>query len=150
MFQVDDALAARQCFAESTAGEKHPVHEIGQVEFGQMVPDSMIDELAVKAASLRGIARRKISEDEIVARIMTALANEGANILSVLRALDEAIHTSARVLICYDFAQDDISWTGRDGVADGFEPGSGRPRGHGMEPHAPRDRGFGGPWRARR
>ena len=45
------------------------------------LPDPMIDELAAKAAAQRGITRRAISEDEIVARIMTALANEGANIL---------------------------------------------------------------------
>ena len=44
--------------------------------------------------------------------------NEGANILSMLRALDASLHTSARVLICYDFAEDDTltairdSWTG--------------------------------------
>src|SRR5579862_1866383 len=45
------------------------------------LPDPMIDELGAKAAAQRGITRRKISEDKIVARIMTALANEGANIL---------------------------------------------------------------------
>ena len=45
------------------------------------IPDPLIDELARKAAAERGIEHRAISEDEIVARIMTALANEGANIL---------------------------------------------------------------------
>jgi len=45
------------------------------------IPDPLIDELAEKAAAERGIERRAISEDEIIARIMTALANEGANIL---------------------------------------------------------------------
>ncbi len=45
------------------------------------IPDPLIDELAQKAAAERGIERRKISEEEIIARIMTALANEGANIL---------------------------------------------------------------------
>jgi 3-hydroxyacyl-CoA dehydrogenase len=45
------------------------------------IPDPLIDELAQKAAAERGIERRAISEDEIIARIMTALANEGANIL---------------------------------------------------------------------
>jgi 3-hydroxyacyl-CoA dehydrogenase len=45
------------------------------------IPDPLIDELARKAAAERGIGRRAIAEDEIVARIMTALANEGANIL---------------------------------------------------------------------
>src|SRR5882724_3694787 len=45
------------------------------------IPDLMIDGLATKAAAARGIERRAIADDEIVARIMTALANEGANIL---------------------------------------------------------------------
>jgi|SRR5579871_741980 len=45
------------------------------------IPDPLIDELAKKAADERGIRHRTISEDEIIARIMTALANEGANIL---------------------------------------------------------------------
>jgi 3-hydroxyacyl-CoA dehydrogenase len=45
------------------------------------VPDPLIDELARKAADERGVTRRTMTDDEIVARIMTALANEGANIL---------------------------------------------------------------------
>jgi 3-hydroxyacyl-CoA dehydrogenase len=45
------------------------------------IPDPLIDELAHKAAAERGIERRAIPDDEIIARIMTALANEGANIL---------------------------------------------------------------------
>ncbi|HKW97568.1 MAG TPA: 3-hydroxyacyl-CoA dehydrogenase NAD-binding domain-containing protein [Bryobacteraceae bacterium] len=45
------------------------------------IPDPLIDELSRKAAAARGIARRSIADDEIIARIMTALANEGANIL---------------------------------------------------------------------
>jgi 3-hydroxyacyl-CoA dehydrogenase len=45
------------------------------------IPDPMIDDLVAKAAAGRGIRRRSIADDEIVARIMTALANEGANIL---------------------------------------------------------------------
>jgi 3-hydroxyacyl-CoA dehydrogenase len=44
-------------------------------------PDPLIDELAEKAAKKRGITRRPISDDEIVARITTALANEGARVL---------------------------------------------------------------------
>ncbi len=52
-------------------------------EAGSRTPifDPLIDELARKAAAERGIERRAIDEEEIVARIMTALANEGANIL---------------------------------------------------------------------
>ena len=45
------------------------------------IPDPLIDDLARKAAALRGIERHPIPDDEIIARIMTALANEGANIL---------------------------------------------------------------------
>jgi 3-hydroxyacyl-CoA dehydrogenase len=53
----------------------------------QGIPDPLIDELATKAATERGIERRAISDEEIVARIMTALANEGANILEERMAL---------------------------------------------------------------
>jgi 3-hydroxyacyl-CoA dehydrogenase len=45
------------------------------------IPDPLIDDLARKAAAERGVTRRAMTDDEIVARITTALANEGANIL---------------------------------------------------------------------
>ncbi len=45
------------------------------------IPDPLIKELAEKAAAARGIIRRRISDDEILSRIMVALANEGANVL---------------------------------------------------------------------
>jgi 3-hydroxyacyl-CoA dehydrogenase len=45
------------------------------------ISDSLIDDLARKASAERRIERRSIADDEIIARIMTALANEGANIL---------------------------------------------------------------------
>jgi len=44
-------------------------------------PDPLIEQLAQQAAARRGIARRAIADDEIVARITTALANEGARVL---------------------------------------------------------------------
>ena len=44
-------------------------------------PDPLIEDLAHKAATARGIERRAISNDEIISRIMTAVANEGANVL---------------------------------------------------------------------
>jgi 3-hydroxyacyl-CoA dehydrogenase len=44
-------------------------------------PDPLIEELAADEARKRGIARRPIADDEIIARIMTALANEGARVL---------------------------------------------------------------------
>jgi 3-hydroxyacyl-CoA dehydrogenase len=45
------------------------------------IPDPKIDELAAKEAAKRGVQRRAISDEEIIARITTALANEGARVL---------------------------------------------------------------------
>jgi 3-hydroxyacyl-CoA dehydrogenase len=45
------------------------------------IPDPQIDRLAEEAAHRRGVTRRAIAPDEIIARITTALANEGARIL---------------------------------------------------------------------
>ena len=45
------------------------------------IPDPLIEELAEKAAGERGIARQPVSDEEILSRIMVALANEGANVL---------------------------------------------------------------------
>ena len=45
------------------------------------VPDPLVEELAAKAAAARGMTRRTLTDDEIIARIMTALANEGAAVL---------------------------------------------------------------------
>ena len=44
-------------------------------------PDPLIEQLAEEEAAKRGIVRRPIADDEIVARITTALANEGARVL---------------------------------------------------------------------
>jgi 3-hydroxyacyl-CoA dehydrogenase len=44
-------------------------------------PDPLIDEIAAEEAAKRGIARRTVADDEIIARITTALANEGARVL---------------------------------------------------------------------
>jgi 3-hydroxyacyl-CoA dehydrogenase len=51
------------------------------------IPDPLIEELAQKAAAGRGVARRKVTDDEIISRIMVALANEGANVLEEGMAL---------------------------------------------------------------
>jgi 3-hydroxyacyl-CoA dehydrogenase len=53
-------------------------------ERGSRMPiaDPLIDELAAKEAAKRGIARRTIDDEEIVARVTTALANEGARVLA--------------------------------------------------------------------
>jgi 3-hydroxyacyl-CoA dehydrogenase len=46
------------------------------------IPDPLIDEIAATEAARRGIERRtSIADEEIVARITTALANEGARVL---------------------------------------------------------------------
>jgi len=44
-------------------------------------PDPLIEQLAEEEAKKRGITRQPIADDEITARIMTALANEGARVL---------------------------------------------------------------------
>ena len=44
-------------------------------------PDPLIEQLADEEAKTRGIVRRPIPDEEIVARITTALANEGARVL---------------------------------------------------------------------
>jgi len=66
----------------------------------ERIPDPLIDQLAAEAAAKRGIARRRIEDDEILARITTALANEGA------RALEDGFATRAGdidVIYCYGF-----------------------------------------------
>ena len=45
------------------------------------IPDPIVDEIAAAEAAKRGITRRRVDAAEIIARIMTALANEGARIL---------------------------------------------------------------------
>jgi len=62
--------------------------------------DPLIDELAAAAAAKRGVARRELGDDEILARITTALANEGAQVLDegyALRAGD------IDVIYCHGF-----------------------------------------------
>ena len=45
------------------------------------IPDALIDQLAEQAAKARGITRHPVEDQEILDRILTALANEGARIL---------------------------------------------------------------------
>lgn len=65
------------------------------------IPDPVIDEIAAAEAGRRGISRRAaISDDEILARVWTAVANEG------LRILDEGFASRAGdidVIYCYGF-----------------------------------------------
>jgi 3-hydroxyacyl-CoA dehydrogenase len=62
--------------------------------------DPLIEQFAAEAAAKRGITRAPIADDEILARITTALANEGARVLEegyALRAGD------IDVIYCYGF-----------------------------------------------
>jgi 3-hydroxyacyl-CoA dehydrogenase len=55
------------------------------------IPDPLVDEIAAEEAARRGVTRRTITDDEIIARITTALANEGARVLEdgfAIRASD--------------------------------------------------------------
>jgi 3-hydroxyacyl-CoA dehydrogenase len=64
------------------------------------IADPLIDQLAEEAADRRGVVRAPISNDEILARITTALANEGARVLEdgfAIRAGD------IDVIYCYGF-----------------------------------------------
>jgi 3-hydroxyacyl-CoA dehydrogenase len=45
------------------------------------IVDPLIDELAAREAARRGVTRRTIADEEIIARVTTALANEGARVL---------------------------------------------------------------------
>jgi 3-hydroxyacyl-CoA dehydrogenase len=45
------------------------------------IPDPTVEEIARAEAAKRGITRRAVGDEEIIARITTALANEGARIL---------------------------------------------------------------------
>jgi 3-hydroxyacyl-CoA dehydrogenase len=64
------------------------------------IPDPLIEQLAEDAAARRGITRHPIADQEIIARIMTALANEGARVLEdglAIRASD------IDVIYCHGF-----------------------------------------------
>jgi 3-hydroxyacyl-CoA dehydrogenase len=64
------------------------------------IPDPLVDAIAKEEAARRGITRRSVSDDEILARITTALANEGA------RVLEDRYATRAGdidVIYCYGF-----------------------------------------------
>jgi 3-hydroxyacyl-CoA dehydrogenase len=64
------------------------------------IHDPLVDQIAADEAAKRGITRRPVEDDEIIARIMTALANEGA------RVLEEGFATRASdidAVYCYGF-----------------------------------------------
>jgi 3-hydroxyacyl-CoA dehydrogenase len=64
------------------------------------IHDPLVDQIAAEEAARRGITRRAVTDEEIIARIMTALANEGA------RVLEEGHATRASdidAVYCYGF-----------------------------------------------
>jgi 3-hydroxyacyl-CoA dehydrogenase len=64
------------------------------------IHDPLVDQIAAEEAARRGVTRRKVEDGEIIARIMTALANEGA------RVLEEGYATRASdidVVYCHGF-----------------------------------------------
>ena len=64
------------------------------------IHDPLVDQIAAEEAAKRGIRRRTVTDEEIIARIMTALANEGA------RVLEEGYATRASdidAVYCYGF-----------------------------------------------
>jgi 3-hydroxyacyl-CoA dehydrogenase len=64
------------------------------------IPDPLVEAIAAEEAAKRGIARAPIADDEILARVTTALANEGMRVLEdgfALRASD------IDVIYCYGF-----------------------------------------------
>jgi 3-hydroxyacyl-CoA dehydrogenase len=66
----------------------------------ERIHDPLVDQIAAEEGAKRGITRRAVTDEEIIARIMTALANEGA------RVLEEGYATRASdidAVYCYGF-----------------------------------------------
>jgi 3-hydroxyacyl-CoA dehydrogenase len=76
--EIPDRLFAMGRYGQKTGAGWYK-YEPGRRE---RIPDPLIDQLAGEAAARRGIARRPIDDEEILARVMTALANEGARVLA--------------------------------------------------------------------
>jgi 3-hydroxyacyl-CoA dehydrogenase len=94
--EVPDQLFAMGRYGQKTgAGWYH--YEPGSRE---RIPDPLIEELAGRAAARRGITRRSVPDEEILARVMTALANEGARVLEEGFALRPG---DIDVIYCYGF-----------------------------------------------
>jgi len=96
MSSVPDRLFAMGRYGQKTGAGWY------RYEPGSRTPiaDPLIEQLAAEAAAQRGVQRRSIDDDEIVARIMTAMANEGA------RVLDEGLATRASdidVIYCHGY-----------------------------------------------
>ncbi len=95
--EVPDRLFAMGRYGQKTGAGWYKYDAPGS---RNRVPDPLIEQLAAEAAAKRGIRRGPIQDEEILARIMTALANEGARVLEdgfALRASD------IDVIYCYGF-----------------------------------------------
>jgi 3-hydroxyacyl-CoA dehydrogenase len=94
--EIPDRLFAMGRYGQKTGAGWYK-YESGSRE---RIPDPLIEQLAQEAAAKRGITRKPVADEEILARIMTALANEGA------RVLDEGFALRAGdidVIYCYGF-----------------------------------------------
>jgi 3-hydroxyacyl-CoA dehydrogenase len=95
--EVPDRLFAMGRYGQKTGAGWYTYDAPGS---RNRVPDPLIDQLAAEAAARRGITRGPIADEEILARITTALANEGARVLEdgyAIRASD------IDVIYCYGF-----------------------------------------------
>jgi 3-hydroxyacyl-CoA dehydrogenase len=95
--EVPDRLFAMGRYGQKTGAGWYTYEAPGR---RNRTPDPLIEQLAVEAAATRGIARKPIADEEILSRIMVALANEGAHVLEegfALRAGD------IDVIYCYGF-----------------------------------------------
>src|SRR5262249_11298680 len=85
--EVPDQLYAMGRYGQKTAAGWYRYEPGSRTR----IPDPLIDQLAAEAAARRGMTRHPVADDEIIARITTALANEGARVLEegfALRAGD--------------------------------------------------------------
>ncbi len=64
------------------------------------IPDPLVEDIAAEEAARRGITRHPKDDDEIIARITTALANEGARVLEEGYAIRGS---DIDVIYCYGF-----------------------------------------------
>ena len=95
--EVPDRLFAMGRYGQKTGAGWYKYDAPGS---RNRTPDPLIEDLAAEAAAKRGLIRKPIADEEILARIMVALANEGA------RVLDEGFALRAGdidVIYCYGF-----------------------------------------------
>jgi 3-hydroxyacyl-CoA dehydrogenase len=94
--EVPDRLFAMGRYGQKT-GAGWYTYEAGS---RRRFPDPLIEQLAAAAAAKRGLTRKSVPDAEIITRVTTALANEGARVLEdgfALRAGD------IDVIYCYGF-----------------------------------------------